>query len=209
MTELYVQFGCGLSAPGSWLNFDASPTLLLQRVPVLGHLFRRPPHPVFPSAVRYGDIVRGLPVEASSCAAIYCSHVLEHLALTDLRIALRNTYRYLRPGGIFRLVVPDMEAAIRNYLASTDSQALARFLDDTRLGWRERPRGLANRARQWIGNTQHLWMWDYKGLAAELAAAGFTEIRRASLGDSAVGAFTLVEEPNRWDDALGIETKKP
>src|SRR5262245_22988509 len=31
---LYVQYGCGLSAPDDWLNFDASPTLWLQLIPV-------------------------------------------------------------------------------------------------------------------------------------------------------------------------------
>jgi predicted SAM-dependent methyltransferase len=72
---------------------------------------------VFPPNVRYGDIVKGLPVHAGSAAGVYASHVLEHLALDDLRTALRNTSAMLQAGGVFRLVVPDLEQLVHYYLA--------------------------------------------------------------------------------------------
>ncbi|MCI5142460.1 MAG: methyltransferase type 11, partial [Candidatus Electrothrix sp. ATG1] len=34
MEKQFIHYGCGLSAPESWLNFDASPTLRLQRIPL-------------------------------------------------------------------------------------------------------------------------------------------------------------------------------
>ena len=37
---LYVQYGCGLSAPAGWMNFDASPTLRFERSPI-GFLYTR------------------------------------------------------------------------------------------------------------------------------------------------------------------------
>jgi len=49
---VYVQYGCGSSAPEGWLNFDAS---LKERLGIRGK--------VFPRKVRYGDIVRGLPIK--------------------------------------------------------------------------------------------------------------------------------------------------
>src|SRR5687767_6441655 len=109
MTGLYVQFGCGLSAPDGWLNFDSSPTLRAQRLPLIGSAIARASDTRFPEAVRYGDIVTGLPVADGSCKGVYASHVLEHLALEDMRTALRNTWKILEPGGVFRLVVPDLE----------------------------------------------------------------------------------------------------
>jgi len=84
--------------PRDGLNFDASPTLRVQRLPLAGFL-RVPGGPVFPANVRYGDIVKGLPVEATSCRAVYCSHVLEHLSLSDFRLALANTKAVLAEGG--------------------------------------------------------------------------------------------------------------
>ena len=31
---MYVQYGCGLSAPEEWINFDASLTLKRERIPI-------------------------------------------------------------------------------------------------------------------------------------------------------------------------------
>ena len=206
MTGLYVQFGCGLSAPDGWLNFDASPTLRIQKLPLIGRLAGRLVNaPDFPGAVRYGDIVTGLPVAPGSCAGVYASHVLEHLALEDLRRALRNTHRMLIQGGVFRIVLPDLEHIAKEYLASADERAALVFMNDTSLGQVTRPRGPGAAARSWLGNSSHLWMWDYKSLARELTDAGFGAVRRASLGDSVDSYFASVEDPGRWENQLGIE----
>jgi len=206
---VHVQFGCGLSAPAGWRNFDASPTLRLQRLSGVGKLFRRHPYPPFPRGVEYGDVVRGLPLNAGSVNGMYCSHVLEHLALEDLRVALRNTYNYIESGGIFRLVVPDLERIIHDYMESDDERAAESFMQSTMLGRTRRERGIQAALRTWLGNSEHLWMWDFKALSCELAEAGFKRIRRASFGDCGDPQFRLVEDPERWDGALGIECAKP
>jgi SAM-dependent methyltransferase len=205
----YVQYGCGLCAPPEWTNFDISPTLRVQRVPVVGRVLGRV-GPRFPANVRYGDIVRGLPVPAGSCAAVYCSHTLEHLALDDFRTALRNTLALLRPGGTFRFVLPNLEQLARDYLDNPKPDAAIRFFEDAHLGMKQRPRGFKGFIREWLGNSRHLWMWDYKGLAAELAAAGFTDTRRAEFGDSPDPMFKLVEDAGRWDRlAVGVDCRRP
>ena len=84
MEKSYLQFGCGLSSPERWRNFDASPTLRFERIPVVGTLYNK--NTVrFPKNVEYGDIVKGLPVLDESQCGVYCSHVLEHLSLGDCR----------------------------------------------------------------------------------------------------------------------------
>jgi hypothetical protein len=207
--NLYVQYGCGLSAPDGWLNFDASPTLRLQRIPAIGGFFVLPgDYPKFPSAVRFGDIVEGLPISDQSCKGVYCSHVLEHLALEDFRTALANTLRYLEPGGIFRLVLPALERLTREYIESRDDDAASRFMEGAYLGVRQRKRGVSGMLRGWLGNSAHLWMWDEKGMVRELRDAGFTAIRRAKVGDSADPRFSEVEDPDRWHGCLGIECRK-
>src|SRR5688572_28981640 len=110
---IYVQFGCGASVADEWINFDSSLTLRFERLPLVG-LFRR--QRTFPLLARYGDIVKGLPLRDNSCSGVYCCHVLEHLSLEDAQLALRNTYRILRPSGIFRLVLPNLAACVRGYL---------------------------------------------------------------------------------------------
>lgn len=94
----YVQYGCGWSAPSDWQNFDASPTLRFERLPLIGQLYTKN-QTRFPENVEYGDIVKGLPINLESCKGVYCSHVLEHLSLDGFRIALRNTFQILQRGG--------------------------------------------------------------------------------------------------------------
>jgi SAM-dependent methyltransferase len=204
MRTAYVHYGCGCCAPREWLNFDASPTLRLQRLPLVGRWLPSG-GPLFPANVLYGDIVRGLPVPSGECRAVYCSHILEHLSLNDFRIALRNTRRLLAAGGIFRLVVPDLRAAAERYLADASSASAGRFMLDTSLGVEERARGLAGFARSWLGNSRHLWMWDFESLRAELRTAGFKNVRRAAFRDSEEPMFGQVEEQARWLDAVGVQ----
>jgi SAM-dependent methyltransferase len=202
----YVQFGCGLSAPSSWENYDASPTLRLQRLPIVGGMVGGPK---FPEIVRYGDIRNGLSLPDACVDAVYCSHTLEHLSLDDLRTALRQTLRILRPGGTFRFVLPDLRKLARDYVASGDAGAAVTFMERSLLGRRSRPKGVQGLLRLWIGNAEHMWMWDYESLAAELASAGFAGVRRAQFGDSAIGQFKDVESEARWTGELGVECNRP
>jgi len=204
----YVQYGCGWSAPNGWRNFDASPTLRFERIPLIGTLYTKN-DARFPANVEYGDVVRGLPISPGSCRGVYSSHVLEHLALDDFRIALRNTYEILRSGGTFRLVVPDLEYSARTYIESRSKTAAIEFIRDTNLGHESRARGIKGLARTWLGNSQHLWMWDYKSIQAELEEAGFVEVRRAAFGDSSDPMFRTVENEDRWKNCLGVECRKP
>lgn len=208
MGKLYIQYGCGFSAPVEWRNFDASPTLRFEKLPVIGKLYKK--NGVrFPANIEYGDIIKGLPVPSNSCAGIYASHILEHLALNDFRIALKNTHRLLDSGGIFRLIVPDLEALAGKYLHSGDAAAAQVFMRETSLGVEHRPRGVKALLTSFLGNSTHLWMWDFKSLAHELAAAGFVYIRRCEFGDSSDPMFALVEDAERFVDAVAVECRKP
>lgn len=202
-----VQYGCGWCAPEGWRNFDASPTLRFERIPLLGRLYTKN-QKRFPENVEYGDIVSGLPLSENSCQAIYCSHVLEHLALDDFRTALENTNRILAPGGIFRLVLPDLEYFINAYRNDPSHNAAISFMSSTLLGKENRDRWLKGIVVEWIGNSQHYWMWDYKSIKCELQQTGFIDIRRADFGDSASSVFQDVEELQRWENCLGVECRK-
>lgn len=80
---------------------------------------------------------------------------------------------------------------------------------ETYIGHETRPRGLKGLLSNWLGNSQHLWMWDYKSISEELKEVGFVDIRRASFGDSSDPTFKTVEHKGRWDNCLGVECKKP
>ncbi len=92
-----VNLGCGARFHPDWVNLDVSP--------------------VDPS-VRHWDILRGLPLAAGSADAIYSAHVLEHLPPAEGVALVRECTRALRPGGILRFGVPDLEQLAIQYLAA-------------------------------------------------------------------------------------------
>lgn len=175
---------------------------------MIGPILRGRVGPAFPRNVEYGDIVAGLPLGRGTCRAVYGSHVLEHLSLHDLRVALGNVHAYLEDGGRFRLVVPDLEWLARDYLDPDSPSTAMTFMKSSGLGRETRPRSLAQFVRAWMGNSTHLWMWDYEALSIELARAGFRNVRRASFGDSTEPEFVHVEARERWEKCLGVECTK-
>jgi SAM-dependent methyltransferase len=208
---MYVQYGCGFSAPAEWLSFDASLTLKLEQLPVVGKLATRNAQR-FPPNVRQADIVKGLPVPDGSCRGVYASHVLEHLAFDDFHVALENTRKVLRAGGIFRLVVPDLEWAAREYLRrleAGDAEANRFFLEETRLGTRSRARSVRAILHHSLGRSAHGWMWDALSLREALEEHGFSRIRRCYFGDCEDRQFSLVEDARRFEHAVAMEARVP
>ncbi len=209
-TGLYVQYGCGLSAPEEWLNFDASPTLRIQKLPLVGELFRK--RVDFPQNIKYGNILKRLPgIEEGNCDGIYCSHVLEHLSFNDCKVAIDHTFKYLKPGGTFRCVLPDLEFLVRKYISDLDnfdSNAANQFMQSSLLGVTNREKGIKAVINGLFSNAHHLWMWDRLSLGKLLTDAGFSSVRNCFFNDSENKQFLLVEDKSRFADALAFEAIK-
>lgn len=201
-----------MTCPIEWDNYDSSPTLKFQKIPMVGRVYCKN-RTRFPDNLRVGDIVKGLDVPSGSAEAVYCSHTLEHLSLQELRKCLANVYDMTASGGIFRMVLPDLEYYIKRFEADTTPEACSRFMRDTYLGEESPWSGMVGFLTYTFGTSKHRWMWDYKGLACELAGAGFTDIRRAQMSDCEVPAlkplFAQVESHGRWLNCLGIQCRKP
>lgn len=204
-----INYGCGLNICRGWENYDASPTLYLQRMPLVGLLAHRCLSPNFPEEIKYGNIVYGLPVELNSINYVYCSHVLEHLSLVEFRKAIKNTLLIMKQGAVFRGVLPDLEYEVRKYLADNNKNSSIEFMKRNDLGEIERIKTLIGLFRSYFGNSKHLWMWDYESLEAELLSAGFRDVRRACFGDSEYAEYQDLELKERWENCLGFEAVKP
>jgi SAM-dependent methyltransferase len=90
-----INIGCGRVWHPDWINLDHRPTA---------------------PEIRPFDIRKPLPFGEGVADAVYASHVLEHLERDEARRLLRNCRRILRPGGLLRVVVPDLEDLCRFYL---------------------------------------------------------------------------------------------
>ena len=63
------------------------------------------------------DLSRGIPLPDTSCDVVYHAAVLEHLRRPDVAAFLTECYRVLKPGGVVRVGVPDLEKICRLYLS--------------------------------------------------------------------------------------------
>lgn len=207
--SLSVHFGCGLDAPEGWLNFDVSPSLLLSKVPGLQTLLRLPP---WPAAVRYGNVVRGLPVAQGSCRRLFSHNMLEHLSLADVKITLANCRKLLAADGVLRIFVPDLFCHVQIYLSLKDSGspgAAHKLIELLDMGLAKREHGLGAMLRSLFGNSRHLWMWDESAMTDALKEAGFRSIRRVQYLDSGDPMFDRLEglHPDYKDWELGMEAR--
>ncbi len=90
-----VNLGCGARYLPGWLNLDLA---------------------AHAEGVVVFDLREALPLPDASTPFVYSSHLLEHLAPDDAERLVREIARVLAPGGIVRLVVPDLEILARWYL---------------------------------------------------------------------------------------------
>lgn len=209
-----VQIGAGLSSGPSWTNYDNSPTLALSKIPLVGRfLLNFIKGPKWPGNVLGGDILRGLPLKKNSCKLIFCSHVLEHLGLSDFNLALQNIYDYLEPKGIFRLIVPDLEIFAKRYVEKVmkgPDQDLAAidFMRGTLLGFENSRKNLLSRVREALENSRHQWLWDKYSLRKALENHGFHDICQRQFGEWADPLFSEIEDPKRHIDSICFECQK-
>lgn len=103
----YLNIGCGRRYHRDWVNLDLESI----DAEIIPH-----------------DVTRGVPFEQSQFDAVYHSHILEHLKPEQGKELINECFRVLKPGGILRIVVPDLERIARLYLA-THERAWARDED--------------------------------------------------------------------------------
>lgn len=100
MTKPLLNFGCGTVFDSRWENIDLVPAS---------------------SEVTACNILAGLPYPDDTFEMAYSSHVLEHLTPNQAKTLLREVYRVIKPGGLIRLAVPDVEGIVRAYLKEVDA----------------------------------------------------------------------------------------
>jgi predicted SAM-dependent methyltransferase len=91
-----MNIGCGTVCHPDWINLDIHPS---------------------GSHVRRWDAKEGLPCGDGEVEVCYASHVIEHLHPADAEGLLRQCHRVLKNRGIVRIVVPDLEGLVREYVS--------------------------------------------------------------------------------------------
>ena len=66
--------------------------------------------------VQAWNLTKGIPYPDNTFDVVYHSHVLEHFIKTDAERFIAECYRVLKPSGIIRIAVPNLEIIAKNYL---------------------------------------------------------------------------------------------
>lgn len=74
--------------------------------------------------VEKANLLAKLRFEDESFDVIYTSHFIEHIPLQNLNFVLSECFRVLKPEGVIRIVVPDLENIVREYIRNLDNREL-------------------------------------------------------------------------------------
>lgn len=212
---LRCNIGCGQTPTAGWRNFDNSASLLLARVPFLPWILCRTgliaeSQYAFIQFARtqrleYADAVKGLPLASGAVEVIYSSHMFEHLDRDEASAFLDEAKRVLRPGGIIRLVVPDIAKQVDKYIESKDADA---FLASTHLT-RLRPKTVVDHLRTLIvGTRHHQWMYDGDSLSKLLSSKGFRNVRIQTPGETMISNPGFLDLFERADESVYLEANR-
>jgi len=228
-TPIRLNLGCGLQAPPGWVNVDGSWNARLAKVPALrktlaalGLVARDKANIPWSSDIFIHDVRKPLPFADSSATAVFASHVLEHLYRDQAQQLLGEAFRVLHPGGIVRIIVPDLGTIIEEYngqqpFGPPSPQDLAKPAAD-RLNERllMRTPTSPQRSLYWLYDSwndfhSHKWMYDLASLTGLMRSAGFVDLERKHSGESAIADIAEVEDPSRILNGAGIcvEGRKP
>ncbi len=64
--------------------------------------------------------ILNLPINENTVELVLAEHLVEHLNFTEEKEFFYETYRVLKPGGILRIEVPDIEWVVKAFLEAKD-----------------------------------------------------------------------------------------
>jgi SAM-dependent methyltransferase len=218
---LMLNLGCGAIRPEGWENIDSSLNAHLQKIPVIGKIIPK----MFKSVsydsknLIYMNLNKRWKYDDNSVDIAYSSHTLEHLTLRSADLFLKEAYRCLKPGGVFRVVVPDLYKICKRYI---DEYEQATEGDPTKfVMWainmhREGQYGdKIGFFKKMIYEKQgyphqHKFMYDVKSLTERFKQIGFVEMRSKVYGESEyIAAIKDVEGKEESYLSVYLEAKKP
>lgn len=128
------------------------------------------------------DITKKIPLADKSVDIIYSNETLEHLTYQELINHFLECHRLIKIGGYVRMVVPDMDIMIKNYISKDENLEIAKkeseispFLP------------VENHTDLFISRVlyhDHYYLHNYDTLSRALKKTGFSKIKQVGPGET-------------------------
>ena len=151
------------------------------------------------------NLKKGIPFKNNSVDVVYHSHVFEHLPKEHAKKFMAEVKRVLKPGGIQRIVIPDMETLCQeliDHLAICDvneeeyplhenfiDNIIGQCVQEESVGTTKQSKLQATLEKIILGSAKkrgqtHQWMYDRISLKLLLKECGFTNIKALHFNES-------------------------
>jgi predicted SAM-dependent methyltransferase len=145
------------------------------------------------------DFQRRLPFDDATFDGVFCEHVLEHFSHEDGTRLAAEVRRILRPGGVFRVIVPDAEFVLKSYFDAP--QALVA----------DRGRGEGT-AMEMVNayfrqRYEHQFMYDWPTIEQTLRRAGFDRVVRSRFRDPTSCSPVRIDDEKYARESLYVEAR--
>jgi predicted SAM-dependent methyltransferase len=142
------------------------------------------------------DIRFRFPFENEVYNGIITEHTIEHLTPLDAINLFKEFYRIIRPSGVVRIIVPDLEKYIKFYLQDSIKEEITNEFETFDNGCE----AIWNLTQNW----EHVSCWDYKMLEKCLIDVGFKSCKRVKFGEG-INEDLLNDSPHRRWESLYVE----
>lgn len=146
------------------------------------------------------DIRDGLPLEDARVDYAVAMHALQDLPFVALDGALTELRRVLKPGGVLRLAVPDLDLAIAAYLSGDASYFYVPDRDAQSVG------GKLCVQATWYGSVRTPFTFEF--LRELLERNSFRDVTRCTFGTTASPWPEIVDLDNRERESLFVEARR-
>lgn len=205
-----LNLGCGGVQPEGWTNVDYSLGARLSKIPLYRPLNNR--FKVFDvdsdglvrqwkPGVVIADLTKRFPWPDHSAECIYTSHTLEHFSREEGLHFLSECRRVLGPGGILRIIVPDVRHIIEEYLKG--AIRADRLVERLGVLYERRPHPLKNILAP-LTQFPHRCMYDAPSLLQILSDLGFSASPKQPF-ESAIPDIRNIELAERTEHAVIVE----
>jgi predicted SAM-dependent methyltransferase len=137
----------------------------------------------------------------------FSEHVLEHFSRPKSLSMAKQIHRSLRPGGVFRVAIPDLDniiEAYKNYDGGLHRDHLSEFIQTYGESFKTRGEFFDLCMRGW----GHQYIYNEEDLGLMLKKAGFSKVERKKHHDSEHDIFKGIETRPPGESALILEATK-